>query len=302
MGTSAKPTVSLPPEAAWMEQILSGTIHNIGNVITVARLSLSELEQACGEDKDGLVQVILKDLLPVLETHAAAGTVNAFLRDDPQGREYLGALRQLLEQQQLLQSENRRLVGALARKLQHISEIVTLQQQLLAGIGLVEPEPVRQLLEVACTLLAEAFPRHGVQLHREDVEVGEACVDGALLTQVFVNLLKNAVEALDQVNDRPRQVWVRTRREAVDGQDWLIGEVADNGPGIPPELQEKVFEFGFSTKTGRRAGRGVGLHFSRTVVVRQGGRLTLHSQPGAGSCFTVWLRACAPPAAAPAPS
>jgi signal transduction histidine kinase len=93
--------------------------------------------------------------------------------------------------------------------------------------------------------------------------------DPAKLTQVVFNLVGNAFEAVGQGG----KVWVRTYQR----NNCAFLEVADNGPGIPEELREKVFTPFFST---RETGTGLGLAISRRVSLDHGGTLTCRSEPG----------------------
>lgn len=115
-------------------------------------------------------------------------------------------------------------------------------------------------------------------------------IDGysGLLYQVFMNLLGNAVEALDEVTepDNPKQITITTRRR---DQDWVEVKIADTGPGIPAVNQDKVFETFFTTKP-RGVGTGLGLSITQQIVEeKHGGQVTFISNPGAGTEFTIAL-------------
>ena len=103
---------------------------------------------------------------------------------------------------------------------------------------------------------------------------------GSELNQVWTNILDNAADALD----RKGEITVRTRRE----EDWVIVEIADNGPGIPPEIQSRIFDAFFTTKAPGH-GTGLGLDISYNIVVyRHRGDIKVVSEPGKTS-FSVWL-------------
>ena len=121
--------------------------------------------------------------------------------------------------------------------------------------------------------------------------------------QVLLNLIINAQQSL-QDRPLPRCLHVKSRFD--DGADRLVVTVADNGPGIPPELRVRVFEPYFTTKpTG--IGTGVGLAVSLGIVEAHGGTLTVDCPPAGGAVFTITLpvgavgadRADAVPAARP---
>jgi signal transduction histidine kinase len=99
------------------------------------------------------------------------------------------------------------------------------------------------------------------------------------LREVFVNLLRNAVDAVEGEGE----VLVRTRADGAHG----VVEVSDTGTGMTPEVQEKLFRPLFTTKGER--GRGLGLATSYAIVRRHGGDIQVKSAPGAGTTFTVRL-------------
>jgi signal transduction histidine kinase len=99
------------------------------------------------------------------------------------------------------------------------------------------------------------------------------------LNQVWTNLLENALDALDGKGE----IVVRTRLEGRH----VVVEIQDDGPGIPPELQPRIFNPFFTTKGAK--GAGLGLDIARRIVVqRHGGELSVASQPG-DTRFTVRL-------------
>ncbi|HSJ59076.1 MAG TPA: ATP-binding protein, partial [Anaerolineae bacterium] len=100
------------------------------------------------------------------------------------------------------------------------------------------------------------------------------------LQQVFLNLLLNAVEATPEGG----QVRVGTGHEPERKRVWV--RFADTGPGIPPEVLERLFEPFQTTKAG---GLGLGLFISRNLVERAGGGIEVESAPGWGTTMSVWL-------------
>jgi signal transduction histidine kinase len=103
-----------------------------------------------------------------------------------------------------------------------------------------------------------------------------------LLTQAVVNLVHNALDALK--TSTGARVLVRVY--GTDSESRI--SVRDNGPGVPPNLRERIFEPFFSTK-GKR-GTGLGLAIARRAVTNMGGALTLSTQGTAGACFRIRLR------------
>jgi signal transduction histidine kinase len=104
--------------------------------------------------------------------------------------------------------------------------------------------------------------------------------DRVQLQQVILNLLLNASDAMRSVEDRPRQLMIKTEREENDG----VGlTVRDTGVGFEPQDVEKLFEAFHTTKTG---GMGIGLHVSRSIIASHHGRLWAVPNDGPGATFS----------------
>ncbi|MBE0646255.1 MAG: GHKL domain-containing protein [Bacteroidales bacterium] len=101
--------------------------------------------------------------------------------------------------------------------------------------------------------------------------------DGALLEQVLINLVKNASEALDEIESP----FIELSAHSV--QDQMVMQVADNGRGVPPELMDDIFVPFFTTK---QSGSGIGLSLSRQIIRLHGGSMTVQSSPG-NTVFTI---------------
>ena len=110
--------------------------------------------------------------------------------------------------------------------------------------------------------------------------------DRVQLQQVILNLLLNASDAMSAVDDRPRQLVIRTER---DGGDRVQLGVQDTGVGFDPQNQDKLFRAFYSTKSG---GMGIGLSVSRSIIENHHGYLwaTLNNGPGSTFAFSIPCR------------
>jgi signal transduction histidine kinase/DNA-binding response OmpR family regulator/CHASE3 domain sensor protein len=150
---------------------------------------------------------------------------------------------------------------------------------------------------------ATAQPLMGRNENRLVVEradhVGRAHQDLTKLRQSLLNLLSNAAKFTHEGT-----ITFRTERQSDDGVDWLTLAVSDSGIGIPAEKIEKVFEeFGQAEESTARnyGGTGLGLPISRRFCEMLGGDLTVESDPGVGSTFTIRVPAILPGAAITVP-
>jgi PAS domain S-box-containing protein len=103
--------------------------------------------------------------------------------------------------------------------------------------------------------------------------------DRVQLQQVALNLVMNAMEAMSSVDDRPRELLITTRNLAADQ---VQVTVKDSGPGIDPDLLDKIFDPFYTTKPG---GMGMGLTISRSILQAHGGRLWVAAKDGPGTIF-----------------
>jgi signal transduction histidine kinase len=147
-----------------------------------------------------------------------------------------------------------------------------------------EPTDLHAALDRTLQLL-RGETRDRITIVREYGDVPWPPCDTGEIDQVLMNLVSNAVQAIDGPGE------IRLRTWAGDGSVWV--EVEDTGPGIPRVIRERIFEPFFTTKAGR--GTGLGLSIAQAMVARHGGDLTLQSRPGAGTTFRIRLP-LAPPA------
>jgi signal transduction histidine kinase/CheY-like chemotaxis protein len=148
--------------------------------------------------------------------------------------------------------------------------------------------------------------KHRTRLERDFRPTPLVDASSVRLTQVFVNLLVNAAQAMPEGAADRNLVRVTL---GTDPEGWAFAEVSDTGSGIPPEVLDRLFEPFFTTKPAGQ-GTGLGLSISQGIVAALGGRITVSSEVGRGSTFRVTIpplrgepRAPTPPplAAPPAP-
>jgi signal transduction histidine kinase len=110
------------------------------------------------------------------------------------------------------------------------------------------------------------------------------------LTQALNELVENALT----FTPAGGQVTVAAGTTVAEGQPWATVSVRDTGPGIPSEEREKVFDRFFRgrlAESGTVPGTGLGLSIAQEIVRAHGGKVTVQSEVGQGTAFTLWLRA-----------
>jgi two-component system, LuxR family, sensor kinase FixL len=142
---------------------------------------------------------------------------------------------------------------------------------------------LNQLVEEALALALVGARQRGVRASLElDHALPLVLVDHVQVQQVVLNLVRNAVEAMEQVERR--ELTVGTRE--VSGQGMVEVIVADTGPGIAPELADRLFQPFVTTKP---TGMGLGLSICREIVEAHHGRLTTAPVSSGGTVFRVTL-------------
>ena len=177
-------------------------------------------------------------------------------------------------------SEVHALVDEVGTGARRISEIV----KAVKDYSYMDQAPVQQVdvtvgLDNTLVILRPKL-KSGIEIER-DYEPALPAIEafGSELNQVWTNILDNAIDAMDGHG--------RIRIHAFARDADLVVEICDDGPGMPPEVRERIFEPFYTTKP-PGSGTGLGLHISHNVVGRHGGRIEVRSGPE-GTCFEVIL-------------
>ncbi|MGV3663605.1 MAG: sensor histidine kinase [Prosthecobacter sp.] len=262
---------------AGMAEIATNVLHNVGNVLNSVNVSA---ESVAGKVRHFRI-TSLKQVAELLREHA--DNLPEFLTQDPRGKElpsYLVRLAEnLAEPQQAILQE----LVSLQKNIEHIKEVVAMQQSYARRSGMLETLSAVELVEAAIHINNDTFTRHGVDLIRDYHDVPPVLGDRHKVLPILVNLLTNAKHALvDSEGDRRLVIQVTTN----DSEGVEI-KVMDNGVGIAPENLTRIFQHGFTT---RENGHGFGLHSGALAAREMGGRLTVQSDGvGRGAAFTLQL-------------
>jgi two-component system sensor kinase FixL len=168
----------------------------------------------------------------------------------------------------------------------HAGDIVRRLREFIGqGDGVRGVEPVEHLVDSATALALIGARASGIAIEREaGVGDAEVKVDAVQIQQALVNLLRNAVEAMSPA---PRARRARLTISTRDGPDDSIEiRVADTGPGVAPEIADRLFEPFVTTK---ESGMGMGLSVSRRLAEAHGGTIETEARQDGGAAFTLRL-------------
>jgi PAS domain S-box-containing protein len=130
---------------------------------------------------------------------------------------------------------------------------------------------IKEIIQEVITLLRNELKRNRIQLRTElAANLPRVQGDAVQLQQVLINLIMNAVEAMQLSTEQPRKLLIRSAKNS----DGIFVQVQDSGPGIEPALADGIFEPFFTTKAD---GIGMGLSISRSIIESHGGQLSLVS-------------------------
>jgi signal transduction histidine kinase len=250
---------------AGMAEVATGVLHNVGNVLNSVNVSATLLAEKLQQSRaSGLAKVV-----ELLREHSAG--LADFIANDRRGRQlpvYLEQLAQRLNEEQTLLLKE---VKCLTANVEHIKNIVAMQQAYAKPAGVTECVQPIDLLEDALRINSGALTRHQVQIVREyDSKLPPLTVDKHKALQILINLISNAGHACAQAQRNDKRLTVRLG----EGRDRIRFAIADNGVGIAAENLTRIFSLGFTT---RADGHGFGLHSGALAAKEMGGTLHSHS-------------------------
>jgi PAS domain S-box-containing protein len=261
---------------AGMADVATNVLHNVGNVLNSVNVSANLVSDRIRKSKcTGLGRAAA-----LLKEHA--GDLAGFL-SGPQGQHLPAYLQELAGELVAERDAAAAELSELRNNVEHIKQIVAMQQSYAKRGGITDTVDVRVLAEDSLRMNEGAFNRHGVTIERDFAEVPLVEVDKHKVLQILVNVIRNAKYACSEAEGAEKLVTVRIR---ATGSELTIA-VIDTGVGIPKENLQRIFNHGFTT---RSEGHGFGLHSSALAARELGGSLRGESAgPGKGATFTLTL-------------
>ncbi len=269
---------------AGMAEVATGMLHNVGNILNSVNVSAHLIREAfCSRGFSHLSQ-----MAEVIAEHE--NDLAGFLTSDARGQHFPELFQLLVSSLSAQRDIGLQETETLRENIEHIKQIVSVQQSMAGTGGVSEIASTNDLMRDALRIHDASLVRHNVNVTCEfDCDL-EITVQRHEVLQILINLIRNAKQALDDYRPTDRQMTLRTWR--ADG--FVCMSVEDNGPGIPEENRDRIFQHGFTTK---RDGHGYGLHSAANAAQQMGGSLTASSEGiGCGAVFILRLPVCSPPA------
>ena len=142
---------------------------------------------------------------------------------------------------------------------------------------------VNEVIEEIISLVRSEARRHAISIHTElEPELPHVMADRVQLQQVFMNLVRNGIDAINDA-DMEGNLTIRSQRNSVEQ---LLISIRDTGTGLPPERADRIFDAFFTTKS---EGTGMGLSISRSIIESHGGRIWATGNPDRGTTFQFTL-------------
>jgi PAS domain S-box-containing protein len=263
---------------AGMAEVATGVLHNVGNVLNSLNISASVISEGLRQSR----AESLGKLAALIHDHST--DLGNYLTGDPKGKrvpEYIDTLAShfLSERNRLLTE-----IGSLQHSVDHIREIISMQQAYATRVTTAEPIDPAALMEDALHMNSSGLARHDIRIIREFETNAPVLVEKAKAIQILINLISNAKQACTEAGAKDKTITLGIKTTS-EGRIRL--SVRDTGVGIPAENLTRIFAHGFTTKA---TGHGFGLHSSANAAREMQGSLNVLSEgKGHGATFVLEL-------------
>ena len=260
-----------------MAEVATSVLHNMGNALNSINVSIAVATEKIGKSKVTNINKVAQLLL----SHSA--DIGEYMSMDPKGRMLPDYLQQLAQHLMKEQADVLDEMETLKKCVEHVNEIVSMQQKYAKTSSLMETVRISDLIDDALRMTSNSLARDAIEviLDYQD-KLPEITVAKHKILQILLNLIRNAQKACESVATHKRLV-IKVR--STQNGKWIRLEVNDNGVGIPGTNLTRIFSHGFTT---RKDGHGFGLHSGALTAKEMGGTLTAHSDgPGKGASFVL---------------
>ena len=263
---------------AGMAEVASGVLHNVGNILNSITVSTALLQDALESTSIGGVSKIAE----LLGQHS--DNLSEFFAADAKGQKMLPYLETLSNQLDKEQYVYKLELASLLDNVNHVKNVILRQQHYAKPTSIKEPANINSLVEDSLKMNNLHSTNHRIKVIRDFAELPEILLDKHDCIQILNNLIDNAKQALDS---NPSNPCITISTKTIDEQQHAELSVEDNGCGISTNVQNQIFQFGFTTKEN---GHGFGLHTSANTAKSMDGNLSFYSEgENKGTTFKLTL-------------
>ncbi len=261
---------------AGMSEIATGVLHNVGNILNSVNISVTTIS-------DNMRESVMKNFSTIVQLiQQNIDNIGEFLTKDSKGKVIPEYLIQLSNSHEQEKEDIFKEVTILRDSIEHIKEIINVQQTLAGVTGFMEEISISDIIQQSLQINLSALQRYDIDLI-EDIDKEIVIIsDKSKILQIITNFIRNAKDALNDTETRT----IKVSLKEIENESIKI-EVSDSGEGIDQENLSKVFSYGFSTK---KNGHGFGLHSAALAAKELGGSVQATSDgPKQGSTFILIL-------------
>jgi signal transduction histidine kinase/DNA-binding LacI/PurR family transcriptional regulator len=258
-----------------MTETATGILHNVENILNSVNISTQLI-------KDLTHNSPIQDFMKANQLlEANIDNLESFISSDPKGKKLMQFYIKLGEPLHNLQIRLLENINRLVDKINLIDEIVAAQQSYTDIKSTMEELDINLILEDAIKINLSSLEKCHIEIIRDYHDIPKVLVQRTKLFHVLVNLIANAKDAMLEVPETGRKLIFTTNE---DNHHKFL-RITDTGHGIPPDLLEMIFRYGYTTK---KDGHGFGLHSCANYMTEMGGKIWAESEgPGRGATFVL---------------
>ena len=264
-------------------EIVDTILHNIGNAINSVSVGVDTIHHQLTHDR---LTPRLIALANAIEQHQ--DDFGDYVKNDPQGQKVLPFILTLAHDFSVVKEQWQSTVQRIKDRAGHIVDIIRTQNSYQGASTTRKDINLKVAISDAVKILQDSIDKRQIQVKIDcDKAPEEIRIQESQFHQMLVNLIKNSVEAIDELGTSEElHEAPRIHIHAHISEDFLFIEITDNGIGIAPEDTNKIFSAGFTTK---EHGNGLGLHSSANFVISSGGKIQAFSE-GKGKGTTIQIK------------
>ena len=260
-------------------EMVDTILHNIGNAINSVAVGVDTVYEQLADDA---LWSRLTALGNALEAHQE--DIGEYMTNHPQGQRVLPFIQALASDLHEVDADMKQTVRRIRDKTTHIVDIIRTQK---SHDNLSDSRKDINLAEAfssAVSVLQDSIGKRNIQIEIDcDGAISEIRIQESQFHQMIVNLVKNSIEAIDELKAPNEDSFIRI--SARSDADCLRIDIADNGIGIGADQEKTIFSAGYTSKQG---GTGLGLHSSANFVIAAGGKISASSE-GYGKGMTIHI-------------